>query len=140
MESFNGRLAVVTGGGSGMGRQLVIQLAADGCSVATCDVNADSLAETQQLMTRALPQSFETNAGIAGELAGLAISGQPLDWHQGYVAGVRAITAAQARDSAAARWKDPSIVIVGDAAKLAEGLGTLGLPVVRYDTDGRPAK
>jgi NAD(P)-dependent dehydrogenase (short-subunit alcohol dehydrogenase family) len=49
VEKFEGRLAVVTGGGSGMGRELVIQLAADGCSVATCDVNADAVAETARL-------------------------------------------------------------------------------------------
>ena len=46
VDSFAGKLAVVTGGGSGMGRELVRQLAAQGCSVATCDVNADAAAVT----------------------------------------------------------------------------------------------
>ena len=43
MDSFAGKLAVVTGGGSGMGRELVRQLAAQGCSVAACDLNADAV-------------------------------------------------------------------------------------------------
>src|ERR1700759_1078526 len=46
MDWFSGKLAVVTGGGSGMGRELVRQLAAQGCSVAACDLNADAVAET----------------------------------------------------------------------------------------------
>jgi NAD(P)-dependent dehydrogenase (short-subunit alcohol dehydrogenase family) len=49
MDSFTGKLAVVTGGGSGMGRELVRQLAVQGCSVAACDINAESVTETAAL-------------------------------------------------------------------------------------------
>lgn len=45
MDGFAGKLAVVTGGGSGMGRELVRQLAAQGCSVAACDWDAAALAD-----------------------------------------------------------------------------------------------
>jgi NAD(P)-dependent dehydrogenase (short-subunit alcohol dehydrogenase family) len=55
-----GRLAVVTGGGSGMGRELVVQLAAGGCDVATCDVHEADLAETVRLATEAAPEARVT--------------------------------------------------------------------------------
>ena len=55
MDSFTGKLAVVTGGGSGMGRELVRQLAAQGCSVATCDLNADTVAQTAAMARASLP-------------------------------------------------------------------------------------
>jgi len=55
MDSFEGQLAVVTGGGTGMGRELTIQLAAAGCSVATCDVANEALAETVALASAGAP-------------------------------------------------------------------------------------
>jgi NAD(P)-dependent dehydrogenase (short-subunit alcohol dehydrogenase family) len=55
MESFVGKKAVVTGGGSGMGRELVIQLARQGCSVATCDVDSGSIEETLAEAQRSAP-------------------------------------------------------------------------------------
>ena len=55
MDSFEGKLAVVTGGGSGMGRELVRQLAAEGCSVAACDLNSGTVAETAALAQDGAP-------------------------------------------------------------------------------------
>jgi NAD(P)-dependent dehydrogenase (short-subunit alcohol dehydrogenase family) len=52
---FGGRIAVVTGGGTGMGRELAKQLAAEGCHVAMCDVSAEHMAETKQQCERAAP-------------------------------------------------------------------------------------
>ena len=49
MKDFGGKLAVITGGGSGMGRALCRQLVAEGCDVATCDVLDENLAETKAL-------------------------------------------------------------------------------------------
>jgi NAD(P)-dependent dehydrogenase (short-subunit alcohol dehydrogenase family) len=55
MKTFREKLAVVTGGGTGMGRELAVQLAADGCSVAMCDVSSENMAETKRLAGEAAP-------------------------------------------------------------------------------------
>src|ERR1700734_4476136 len=64
MESFTGKLAVVTGGGSGIGRELVRQLAAQGCSVAACDVNADTIAATAAAVWAAAPPGVQVTGHV----------------------------------------------------------------------------
>ena len=65
MKDLAGRLAVVTGGGSGMGRELVRQLVAEGCNVAMCDVSASGMAETQRLCEQErLPQGLRITTHV----------------------------------------------------------------------------
>jgi len=48
MNTYRGRLAVLTGAASGIGRETALQLAALGCHLALADMNADRLEETAQ--------------------------------------------------------------------------------------------
>jgi NAD(P)-dependent dehydrogenase (short-subunit alcohol dehydrogenase family) len=65
VRDFAGRLAVVTGAGSGMGRALAGQLAADGCHVAACDVSEASLEETRVLAAAGAPPGTRVTTFVA---------------------------------------------------------------------------
>ncbi len=55
MQEFQGKIAVVTGAGSGIGRALAVGFAAEGMHVALADLDGASLAETSALIGQVAP-------------------------------------------------------------------------------------
>ncbi len=65
MEQFAGKIAVVTGGGTGMGRELARQLSAEGCHVSICDVSAENMDDTVSLCLAGAPAGTRVTSFVA---------------------------------------------------------------------------
>ena len=85
MKDFNGRLAVITGAGSGMGRELALQLAAAGCNLGLCDIGMAPLEETRALCRTAGPAGLK----ISIHRCDVADENQVLAFRDGVVADRR---------------------------------------------------
>ena len=65
MDIQAGQIAVVTGGGTGIGQALCRQLSAAGVHLALCDVSAPAMAETQALCLDGAPAGTRVTTGVA---------------------------------------------------------------------------
>ena len=72
MDNFENKIAVVTGGGAGMGRELVRQLAKEGCDIALCDVMEENMQETVDIVSSESPEvkitSFKCDVSLEGDV------------------------------------------------------------------------
>jgi len=85
MDRFEGRIAVVTGGGTGMGRELVRQLAGEGCHVAMCDVSEENMEQSRALALAGAPSGTRVTthyADVSDEADVLAFQSEVGDAHE----------------------------------------------------------
>ena len=84
MDSFENKIAVVTGGGAGMGRELVRQLSKEGCDIALCDVMEKNMQETVDIVSSESPEvkitGFKCDVSLEGDI--LAFKDKVIEEHK----------------------------------------------------------
>ena len=95
-------------------------------------VEAVELARAKAYVALAIPGDFETNSGIAGELAELNTYGLPLASVSDFITKVNAVTAADVQRVAKKYLpaNRATIVVVGDLAKIRSGIEALKLGTI----------
>lgn len=106
-------------------------------------VSDAELAKAKAYITLGLPGDFETTASAGARLRELIVYGLPLDYFDGYVGRINAVTAADVQRVARA-YIDPDhfdIVVVGDKAQIETGIRALNEgPIVYRDLWGQEAR
>ena len=78
MGKLAGKVAVVTGAGSGIGRAAAVLFAREGAAVAALDVNGEAAAQTRDEIVKADGQALAVSANVAAAAAVEAAIGQVL--------------------------------------------------------------
>lgn len=75
-KDVTGKVALVTGGGSGLGREIAIELARKGCKLAVVDVNSKGCYETVDIISkipRSIAKAYKTDVSSPRELQLMAV-------------------------------------------------------------------
>ena len=67
MAEFDGKVAFVTGAGSGIGRGVALRLAREGADVCVSDMDLDAAHETSELIQNEGRKSLTVRANVASE-------------------------------------------------------------------------
>lgn len=83
MKQLSGRVAVVTGAGSGIGRATSLRLAREGCTLALVDIHEPGVAETERLLEQLGTKTSQHIADVSDPERMAALPGEVVTRHGG---------------------------------------------------------